>query len=188
MLPKDAKRLQTDLRDGGFDPGPIDGIVGPRTLSATRNWAYSLPRELVDSVDAPLHYQIALKEIGVSEWSPGENPRIIEYHSATTLKATEDEVSWCSSFVCWCMEQSFVPSTRSAAARSWLGWGVETDDPRIGDVVVLWRESRDSWKGHVGFFAGFDGGYIRMLNGNVNDKVTFSNWGKSYLLGYRRLA
>ena len=54
----------------------------------------------------PKWLEIALKEVGVSEIKGGENKRILEYHASTTLKAKEDEIPWCSSFVNWCMVQA----------------------------------------------------------------------------------
>lgn len=52
------------------------------------------------SQELPEHLKIAMKELGVRELAGSKhNPRIIEYHKATSLKATQDEVSWCSSFV-----------------------------------------------------------------------------------------
>ncbi len=46
--------------------------------------------------------------------------------------------------------------------------GLPIDIPEFGDVVVFWRERRDSWKGHVGFFHGFsqDGTRVYCLGGN----------------------
>jgi hypothetical protein len=32
------RKVQTLLKDKGFDPGPIDGVVGPRTTSALRDF------------------------------------------------------------------------------------------------------------------------------------------------------
>ena len=37
------KVLQMRLREAGFDVGPIDGILGPRTIMAARNYQSSLP-------------------------------------------------------------------------------------------------------------------------------------------------
>src|SRR5258707_11602572 len=50
------------------------------------------------------------------------NPRILEYFTATTLHTKKESTSWCSAFVNWCMRQSGIAGTRSAAARSWLKW------------------------------------------------------------------
>jgi len=61
---------------------------------------------------------IARGEIGQKEIKGGKhNPRILEYHATTTRKATTDEVSWCSSFVNWCMTQAGYEGTNSAWAK-----------------------------------------------------------------------
>lgn len=41
--------------------------------------------------------QMGTKEIGGRK----DNPKIVEYHQACTLQATDDETPWCSSFVNW---------------------------------------------------------------------------------------
>lgn len=33
-----VSKLQQALQQKGFDPGPIDGVLGPRTLAAVRNF------------------------------------------------------------------------------------------------------------------------------------------------------
>jgi len=45
-----------------------------------------------------------------------DNLRIVEYHATTTLKATDDEVAWCSSFVNWCFRQCGIDGTGSGIA------------------------------------------------------------------------
>lgn len=140
----------------------------------------------------PAWYEIALAEKakGIREIRGRDHhPRILEYHRATTLAATDDETSWCSSFVNWCFQQADFPGTNSAAARSWLNWGQPLTTPKPGCVVVLWRESPNSWKGHVGFYAGEQGNSILVLGGNQSDgnteAVNISPYPKSRLLGYR---
>lgn len=126
---------------------------------------------------------IAERELGVSELAGGvHNPRIIAYHSATTLKASTDEVPWCSSFVCWVMEMAGYRSTRSAAARSWLTWGAQLETPVSGCIVVLRRGSG----GHVGFYAdAAEPGRINLLGGNQGDRVCVAPYATSRVLGYR---
>lgn len=41
-VPGAIQVLQVRLREAGFDPGPIDGILGPRTINAAQNYQSSL--------------------------------------------------------------------------------------------------------------------------------------------------
>lgn len=132
----------------------------------------------------PKWIEIAEKELGVSERRGGENPRIIEYHKATTLKASEDEVAWCSSFVNWVMMKSGYERTHSAAARSWLQ--LEKRLPKFEKyAIVIFKRGNSSWQGHVGFAIEERGDYIRCLGGNQGDKVSYALYPKSKVLGYR---
>ncbi len=51
--PPRVRALQTELDDRGFDPGPIDGIYGPRTASALDRARAADGPEPVGPVDAP---------------------------------------------------------------------------------------------------------------------------------------
>ncbi|MGO7403090.1 TIGR02594 family protein [Rhizobium ruizarguesonis] len=123
-------------------------------------------------------YDIAKREksLGVSEVSaPGEdNPRIRVYHATTHGGAMPDEVSWCSSYVNYCVEEAGGRGTDSKAARSWLTWGhdVPRNDWQEGDIVVFWRESPDSWKGHVAFLVNWDGERPFVLGGNQGNRIS----------------
>lgn len=125
---------------------------------------------------------VALRELGTKEYvGIADNPRVIEYHSATTLHATDDEVPWCSSFVNWVMKQVGIKGTGSAAARSWLNWGVPIDKPIYGCVVILTRTGG----GHVGFFIAEEDGITKLLGGNQGDAVNVRNYPTSRVIGYR---
>lgn len=133
----------------------------------------------------PRWMEFAMGEIGQKEISGDEdNPRIVEYAKTTTLKASDDETSWCSSFANWCMKQGLIKGTGLANARSWLKWGYECDSNVIGSIVVMSRGS-DPTKGHVGFLAGFDDDTVILLGGNQGDMVKYSRFSKSLVLGYR---
>lgn len=141
-----------------------------------------------EAAKLPLYYEIARKEIGVKEISgKSHNPRIIEYHTATALKATEDEVSWCSAFANWCLLKAGVKGTNNAAARSFLKWGKSVkEDPKEGDICIFWRGSPESWQGHVGFYVREDLINIYVLGGNQNNSVCVQAYPKSRLLDIRR--
>ena len=129
-----------------------------------------------------------MNELGTKEAAGSkDNPKIVEYHQAVTLKAKDDEVPWCSSFVNWVMKKAGKKGTNSAAARSWLKWGQEISSkvPKYGSIVVLSRGT-DLISGHVGFYVGKTiGGSIKVLGGNQGDKVSIAVFSKNKVLGYR---
>ena len=97
------------------------------------------------------------------------------------------KTAWCAGFVNAVLKAEGTEGTGKLDARSFMEWGVEATDPSEGDVVVLWRVSKDDWRGHVGFFAGYDdAGDIRVLGGNQNDSVSIKSYPKERLLGFRR--
>lgn len=180
-MSENIKSEQRALKALGFYNGKIDGQIGPLTLAAMEA---GLAR--VDA--APAHMIVARAELGVSEiLGHRHNTRIIEYHAATPLAAKEDEVAWCSAFVCWCMERVGRSHTRSAAARSWLSYGARIlpEHARYGDVVVFAR-GKSSWQGHVAFFVFAEPGRIHVLGGNQSNRVSVAAYGTGSLLGIRR--
>lgn len=136
----------------------------------------------------PKWMTIARSEIGTKE-IPGtrHNHKIVQYFAdAGHNEVTDDETAWCAAFVGSCLERSGEASTRMLTARSYLKWGVPVDEPRPGDVVVFWRDSPNSWKGHVAFFVEKKGGTIYVLGGNQLNAVNIKAYSASTLLGYRR--
>jgi len=123
---------------------------------------------------------------GVDEVSGGlsHNPRIVEYHRTTTLRATSDETPWCSSFVNWCIEQSGIKGTKSALARSWLNWGDTVAKPARGAVVVF-KRGTDKRKGHVAFFWEKRSARVLVLGGNQDNQVSIKSYPKNDVLGFR---
>lgn len=110
------------------------------------------------------------------------NRRIHEYFLATTYHPKVGTYeAWCAAFANWCMQQSGVPGTKSAAAASWLQWGVELSEPRHGCVMVIhWAGGRSRGSGnHVTFFdhAAFDqvaGDHVYYFGGNQTRLHQFS--------------
>lgn len=170
----------------------VDGRAGPSSLEAL-----GVPEQAVDSrpldllpVDAPWLI-IARAELGVSErLGPGQhNPRIVEYHSTTSLGASDDETPWCSSFVNWVLVHAGCKGTGSARARDWLSWGSALQFPRPGAVTVLHRRHAGGRDGSTGSSSGFHVAFlisatptqVRLLGGNQSNQVRYSNFS---LAGY----
>ncbi len=136
----------------------------------------------------PAWMHIAEGEIGQHEITGGENPRIIEYDAATTLAAKTDEVPWCSSFVNWVMSRAAITGTRSAAAKSWLSWGIGLTVPSLGCICVLRDVRQPPGHGyHVAFWQGESEGRSILLGGNQSDSVKISTFGLEtfQVQGYR---
>ena len=127
---------------------------------------------------------IASAETGVKEISGSKDtPRIVEYHRATSLKATDDETPWCAAFVSWVLMKAGYASKYSARARSYLDYGTPALKPQFGDIVIFSRGSA----GHVAFYVGHDAnGNIQCLGGNQGNKVCVSTYDKERILGFRR--
>lgn len=131
--------------------------------------------------------EIAMGEIGVAEIvGSSDNPRIVEYHQSTTLRASDDETPWCSSFANWVLKQAGIEGTDSAAALSFRKWGeaVKPADIRYGDICVM---DRGSGRGHVGFFVGKDRtGKVILLGGNQHNEVNTTAFDISDFAYFRR--
>lgn len=134
--------------------------------------------------------QKASSFLGMQEISGIEdNPKIVGMFKEIGFSwVKNDETAWCSCFVNYIAKRLNLPYSGKLNARSWLGIGEKTIDPKPGDVVVFWRESRDSWKGHVGFFMGYShSGDIFCLGGNQKNEVNITLYSKDRLLSFIKL-
>lgn len=143
-------------------------------------------------------FDLAERYLGVEEL-PGDqhHPLILWWHSLCTMKATTDEIPWCSAFMqgpTWLLR---LPRSKSAAARSWLTVGTEIplDAAQPGfDLVVLKRgggnqpgpEVLDA-PGHVGWYSSHNNFFVEILGGNQGDKVSVASFDRSRILSVRRL-
>lgn len=90
---------------------------------------------------------------------------------------------WCGVAVAHWLRECDVAAPRAFyRARSWLEWGVELEQPRVGCVVVYERKGG----GHVGFILGKDRDYrLLTLGGNQGDAVSVMAFPQSRALGFR---
>ena len=141
---------------------------------------------------------VAKNEIGVTE-IPGmeNNPRILHYANRSGLMwVKDDETSWCGIFMAFCLSEipeclksKKYPTREAARARSWLNYGAvvgDIEDAKPGDVIVFWRDSIDSWKGHVGIYLDHTPNSILTLGGNQSNQVNETWLDRSKVLGVRR--
>ncbi len=132
----------------------------------------------------------ALSEYGVKEIvGSKDNQRIIRYFTDLGFngKKLKDETAWCSAFVNWVAKTCGYEYSGKLTARSWLSVGESIVNPKVGNIVVLWRESPKSWKGHVGFFIKQTKGYVYVLGGNQRNMVCIKAYPKNRVLDYKKL-
>lgn len=136
-----------------------------------------------------------MKWYGVSEITGSiHNPTIVGWFSELGYpEIKDDETSWCSLAINIMAKRAGLEFSGKLDARSWMHVGTEINDPKIGHVVVFYRNELTGWQGHVGLFGGFslDGKQILTLGGNQGNQICI----RAYpiltptlgLLGYREL-
>lgn len=109
---------------------------------------------------------------------------------------TPDEVPWCSAGLNGWTWPLRLPSSRSAAARSWGRFGVAIDpddlEPGGNDIVVFNRaggsmDFEDPGPAHVGIFAGWDADSMLILGANQGNQVSIRAFNKHSAIAIRRL-
>jgi len=117
-----------------------------------------------------------------------DNPAILDmfYNLGFDGSELKDETSWCAAFVNHCLKETGYMHTGKLNARSFLDLPGPVDTPEIGDIVIFWRESPESWKGHVGFVIRVRRGWVYVLGGNQRNEVCIIAMQESRVLGYRK--
>lgn len=206
MVP--IRTIQERLVVLGFDPGPVDGIRGPRTNAAITAFKVSkglrarpyigpitlaamFPQQAaMPETMPPPWFQIAESRLGTEEIpGPGSNPAILDWADDLDLHYPDDDIPWCGLFVAACLADGLKDKAgempaNPLGARNWLDYGVECG-PVLGALLVFWRGARQGWQGHVGFYAGEDVAAYHVLGGNQGNRVSIMRIAKTRLLGAR---
>jgi uncharacterized protein (TIGR02594 family) len=203
--------VQKALAAKGFDPGPIDGMMGPRTRNAIK--AFQSSKGLVadgivgpktrgallgsahaaaqpdQSVPLDMPWLVEAARLrGLKEGAgAADNPVIMNWADALDASYASDEVPWCGLFVGHCVRSTLEDEPMPAnflGARQWLKYG-KSVRPQLGAVMVFWRGSRDGWKGHVAFYWAEDDSHYHILGGNQSNSVNITRIAKSRMLDAR---
>lgn len=133
----------------------------------------------------------ALREYGITEVTGNvHNLRILQYSKELKLDwVKDDETAWCGIFMGYLHHKLGLKApAQPALARNWLSVGEPTSDPKLGDLVVFWRDSLAGTSGHVGIYINYseDGNNIYVLGGNQSNQVNITPYRAERVLGFRR--
>lgn len=207
-------QIQQALAAAGFDPGPVDGISGRKTIAAIR--AFQTARGLhPDGIAGPAtlaaltgqaqsapalgaaftvppslpwldeaHRLIGTREVP----GQGSNAAILGWADALRIDYDDDDVPWCGLFVAHCIGSQLTQEplpTLPLLARAWGKFGLVCQVPQPGAVMVFWRGSPQAATGHVGLYWGEDDTTFHILGGNQANAVTVARLPRARLLTAR---
>lgn len=202
------RAVQIRLSKHGFDPGPIDGLRGRRTIRAIRRFqevrglvpdgiigsethralfGTLLPGE-VPQFDVHPWYDEGMRLVGLTEdTGPASNPKILKMAKDLDLAFKDDDLPWCGLFVAHCMGSALPDEPLPAnplGARSWESFGVSVE-PQRGALLTFWRNSMESGLGHAGFYHSESAEFFNVLGGNQSNLVNVTSVPKDRHVGTR---
>jgi uncharacterized protein (TIGR02594 family) len=212
MIRYTTRQLQIALADRGFNPGPIDGIMGPKTEAAVVAFKRSvglLARPYVGPITAGKLFNLAalptrpmaavpwVNELGkYMGWHEVRNNAELRKWLKSDGRTLGDpkRFPWCGDAIetaikLTCRNEPW--RGRVAAnpylARNWLTFG-EPCERRYGAIVVAWRGRRNGTSGHVCVLIGYDPKRkrLRVRGGNQANRISDTWLSEHRVLGYRK--
>lgn len=168
-----------------FTPGRVSethiGNKGNREAEKEVKGGTQIMQDLL--IEVLSHY--GMKEISGKD----SNPDILAFFKELGYDWVNDDstTAWCSAMMSYYAKKCGYEYNTSLSARGWLKMPVRVLKPQIGNVVIFWRESPQSWKGHVGIFIAQDINIIYVLGGNQGNSLSIAGYPRDQLLGYREL-
>lgn len=199
--PITTRLVQEALLDKGFNPGPVDGIRGRRTIGALKAFQVAMgmpPTGLLDASTArallgatfdPADLPGAMPWMEQAWRMKGMHEKLNNEELKMFLKSDGETVGdpavvpWCADFVQTCLSLTLPDEALPAnpyASISWTGFGAPVA-PCPGAILCLWREEPSSWKGHVGFCVEATAGDLLILGGNQSDSICEKWISRSFL-------
>lgn len=188
-----VRMFQAQNLDQNGQPLTVDGKVGdlswwsvhnPKPIIQTHSAVDFLqmpPESMGGSKGGRAALAMAINELKAGAGEVGGNNRGPFVKKYLNGHAPEGE-PWCAGFVSYCFSQfpSGMPFPYTVGARDVLrqfknkGWTQAPNSgnsPEPGDVVVWWRESLPSGKGHVGLVHQLSDGFLYTIEGNKSPNV-----------------
>lgn len=188
-----VRLFQSQNLDQNGHPLVVDGKVGELTW-----WSLHHPKPIIQTHSAINFLQMSRVSMGGSASGRAALAKAIDELKAGAGEVGGDNLGpfvkeylngivaegnpWCAGFVSFCFSQilSGMPFTYTVGARDVLrqfknkGCAQPPNSgylPKPGDVVVWWRESLPSGKGHVGLVHQLSDGFLYTIEGNKSPNV-----------------
>lgn len=190
MGDKRLSAIQQGLTDLGYDPGPVDGMFGPRTKAAMTGLiaANGLPASHPNAGAVAPWFAEMLRRKGLHEGT--DNTTLMKWlRSDGRTLGDPSKLPWCGDAVETAIRltlpgEVFPPALQDNPywAKNWAQFGVPVPLQQYAIVVF----SRNGG-GHVGFLAGRDpvSGSLIVLGGNQRNRVVFAPISPMKLIGTR---
>lgn len=198
--------IQSALKVLGFDPGPVDGIRGPKTDAALVRFKRSVGLR-ARPWPGPLTQQALKDQMALVRGEAGDASDMPWMEAAAAVRGLHErrnkaalqnwfwktvswidpiEIPWCGGYVETCHKMA-APEVETVdkplVARSWVNFGREAA-PGFGATLVFSRPP-STWQGHVGFCHAEDTTHFHVLGGNQRNAVTVTRIKKTRLLASR---
>lgn len=177
--------IQTRLTALGFNPGPIDGVVGPKTNAAivafkrsvglrARPYVGPITRAALVSADGDMEVpwlDEATHIMGLHE--ARDRSQLVKWFDKSVSWFDPREVPWCGAFVATAFRKwdpDIEIPENPLLARNWDRFG-QACAPQFGAVMRFWRGSPSSLYGHVAFYVGESPDAYRVRGGNQRNTV-----------------
>ena len=139
----------------------------------------------------------ALQDFGLSEIEgPDSNEFILKLIKKHLPHVKDDSrAAWCGIIMAyWLNKLGIEIPKKPTVARNFYNQLERYEsikdykDLKFGDIVVFWRESLSSWKGHVGLVIATDENRILVLGGNQNNRVSIKWYSAARFIGGKRIS
>lgn len=128
--------------------------------------------------------QVAQQFAGLNEKADSPVLDSFMMSSGTWSRLSAKDTAWCAAFANAAIIQAGGQGTGSNLASSFMDWGMGTNNPQPGDIVVLKPQSAGS-SGHVGFLASYGNGKVQIFGGNQSNGVNVQTYDASEVRAFR---
>jgi uncharacterized protein (TIGR02594 family) len=156
----------------------LSGLFGVSSASQLRDVSSALGKTSKSAMDVARQFE------GLNERADSPVLDSFMMASGTWNKLSAQDTAWCAAFANASIVKAGGQGTGSNLASSFLDWGMGTNNPKPGDIVVLRPQAAGS-SGHVGFLASMGNGKVQIFGGNQDNGVNLKSFDIGEVASFR---